>query len=236
VSAWAAFWSVVAIGVVSTAAFGALMWAMIAAGRRRDERATVAAWADLNAWADRNGWAETDPPPELTVGGLGTVLPDEEHRFAFAGTHAGRPVAAIWCVHSDNDGTARYVTVFVGLAEPVAPLRIRHRYGFLPRRRHPGFPDAAADARFDRAFNVEPGAGPGVAQLLTAPVRRALLQLRSVTGWTDSFELVRLEGRVMRVVMASWPGGPSGFEALLTAACGVAAVLPSPAADVRRTG
>jgi hypothetical protein len=88
---------------------------------------------------------------------------------------------------------------------------------------------AADDARFDRAFRAQPDVGSGAEGLLTGPVRRALLDLRSVTGSNRS-EFVRLDGRVMCVVVDSWPG-PGAVEDVLAITAAAVAVLPAASAD-----
>ncbi|WFE26707.1 hypothetical protein O7623_26035 [Solwaraspora sp. WMMD791] len=75
--------------------------------RRAEELEISALRADLLRRAGSGGWVETDPPPELTWRGFGTVIPDEKRRCALVGTHDGRQVALIWCSYEDNDWALR---------------------------------------------------------------------------------------------------------------------------------
>lgn len=124
----------------------------------------------------------------------------------------------------------RYATLLLELAQPVPRLRIRHRPALWLRRRNSAGVDFANDIYFDRLFKVTSDANPDAVRLLTGPVRRALLHLRSVTGPNGEDEFVRLDGHVMRVVADAWPGSRT-VEAVLAATVDAAAVLAAAAQD-----
>jgi hypothetical protein len=118
------FWIVAAIAVVGGTAVLALIWFMVSV-ERRDEQVFAFVWTDLLAWAKRSGWATTDPSPELTNGGLDTVLPGERHRIVLAGTHQDHRATMIWCSWSGDEATLRYATPLVELAQLVPTQQSR---------------------------------------------------------------------------------------------------------------
>ncbi|MDG4772901.1 hypothetical protein [Solwaraspora sp. WMMD792] len=230
VSGWAALGWVVAIAAGGGLLVLGLIWLLVRGEQSRDAQLVQQLRADLLPEAARTGWVESEPAPELTRWGLGTVVPDEKRCCSLASQQAGQPVALVWCVHDDNDGTTRYTVLLVGLAVPVPAMEIRRRFKILslPRSRPTG-QETDEDARFERTFKIVSYADPdALRRLSTGPVRRALHRLHELGGLDH--EPIRLEGRAMRVVLYGWPRLPAISERL-TATIELAAALSTAGTD-----
>lgn len=187
---------VMTMTVVGGALVLGIVFLMVAAENRRTDMEVVRLTAELRVWAQRTGWmADEAPPPVLATGGIDEVRAGEHRRLTLTGTLEGRTAAMTWCTYSDTDATHRYAALLVELA-PVdfhPTLRVRQRYGLAVWRR-------------DRLKVVQ--------GQVTVPVHQALDRLRAAVDWFD--ELVRIEGRVLRVVIGGWPG-PAMVDATLRA-------------------
>lgn len=229
-SSVAAFWTVVAIAVVGGAVVLALIGLSVLAQRRRDAALIEALRADVLPWAQRGGWVEADPPRELTAGGLGEVLPGERRCCSLVGEYAGHRIAVFWCVRENEDGTWRYTTILVGLAEPVPATQIYYRDRRLSlRRRRPPGQGPEVDAWFAQNLKISSDAHlDAVQRLATSPVRRALRGLYEVGILAE--RAIWLERRAMRVVVSGWPR-PAALSAQLDATTDLAVALSVTGAD-----
>lgn len=230
VSGWTAFGWVVAITAGGGLVVLALIWLLVRGEQRRDAQLVHQLRAELLPEAARTGWVESEPGPELTRWGLGTVLPDERRCCSLTGRRAGHRTALIWCVHDDNDATTRYTVLLVGLAGPVPALEIRRRSKILSLPQRPSADQGAdEDARFQQTFKVVSGADPdAVRRLMTGPVRRALHRLHEVGGLDH--DSIRLDDRAVRVVVPGWPRLPA-ITGRLTATVDLAAALSAAGTD-----
>ncbi|WBB97851.1 hypothetical protein O7543_14880 [Solwaraspora sp. WMMA2080] len=229
-SGWVAFGWVVAIAAGGGLVVLGLIWPLVRGEQSRDAQLVQQLRADLLPEAARTGWVESEPAPELTRWGLGTVVPDEKRCCLLASQQAGHQAALIWCVHDDNDGTLRYTVLLVGPAVPVPAMEIRRRFKiFSLLRPGPTGQETDEDARFAQTFKIVSHADPdALRRLSTGPVRRALHRLHELGGLDH--EPIRLDGRAMRVVLYGWPRLPAISERL-TATIELAAALSTTGTD-----
>ncbi|WJK34321.1 hypothetical protein [Solwaraspora sp. WMMA2065] len=229
-SGWTAFgWSVAIAAGVGLVVLG-LIWLFLRGEQSRDAQLVQQLRADLLPEAARTGWVESEPAPELTRWGLGTVVPDEKRCCSLTSQQAGHQAALIWCVHGDNDRTLRYTVLLVGLAVPVPAMEIRRRFKiFSLLRPGPTGQETDEDARVDQTFKIVSHAdSDALRRLSTGPVRRALHRLHELGGLDH--EPIRLDGRAMRVVLSGWPRLPAISERL-NATIELAAALSTTGTD-----
>lgn len=191
--------------VVGGALVLGIVFAMVLAERRRTELDVLDLSAELRSWAHLNGWAVTDTlPAVLTTGAIDEVNLEEHRHLTLTGKLEGRAAAMTWCTWSDGEATHRYAALLAELAVSPLAMRIRQRYGTGTWRR-------------DKLKVLEGD--------LSAPAREALDRLRSAIGWHDEF--VRVQGRVLRVVIGGWPRS-AAVDAALRATAAVATTLSQP--------
>lgn len=194
----------VLLGAGCTAVVLLVIWVWSRADVEREAETQLVAGHELHKWADRQGWRMCEAlPRDLTDPWVHERAPGEELVRATEGRHAGhRAVIALYARH-DDDGVHRTLACLVELPAAQPAVRVRHRVGPSLRPRNPALPEPARDPEFDRALKVESYSDVDLGQTFTAPVRAALLQL-SPAGPSGA-ELVRMNGRILRVVFAGWP-------------------------------
>jgi len=187
-SGWVAFGWVVAIAAGGGLVVLGLIWPLVRGEQSRDAQLVQQLRADLLPEAARTGWVESEPAPELTRWGLGTVVPDEKRCCLLASQQAGHQAALIWCVHDDNDGTLRYTVLLVGPAVPVPAMEIRRRFKiFSLLRPGPTGQETDEDARFAQTFKIVSHADPTLS-VGCRPARcvAPCIDCTSWAGWTMS--------------------------------------------------